>query len=381
MHIVTLTPFYPSENDDADGCFVSAPLNWLAKLGHRNSVLAVRPVFHRKPRGKGAAVPAAWLRYFSWPGGLGVPTAGAFLFARLVGQLRELNRTQRVDLIHAHGPLPCGHAAMLLTRELNIPYVVSVYGDGDLFTIQASGHVAKWCRRISQRVFAESRRVVCASEDVRERALEGMGRGCRTSVVYNGVDPELFSPAPELSNPSANVLSGGNLNAIEGYDLLIRATASLVKEFPALSLEIIGDGPERSHLQALAKKLNLATHVRFLGRQSRRQVADAMKRCTLFVLPSQSPRLGSMYLEAMSCGKVVIGCRGQGIAEIIRHGTNGFLVGPENEKELTLAMGMLLREPQRRPSLGVAARDTILDRFTVEQQAQNLGRIYREAVA
>jgi hypothetical protein len=87
-----------------------------------------------------------------------------------------------------------------------------------------------------------------------------------------------------------------------------------------------------------------------------------------------------MSLNAMSCGKAVIGCRGQGIADVIQHGTNGFLVGAENEKELTLAMGMLLREPQRLLNLGRAARDSILDRFTLEQQAQNLRRIYGESV-
>jgi hypothetical protein len=83
----------------------------------------------------------------------------------------------------------------------------------------------------------------------------------------------------------------------------------------------------------------------------------------------------------MSVGKPVIGCRGQGIAEVIRHGSNGFLVGPDNEKELTLAIAMLLRDEQRRSNLGSAARDTILDRFTLEQQAEILARIYRESVA
>ena len=83
----------------------------------------------------------------------------------------------------------------------------------------------------------------------------------------------------------------------------------------------------------------------------------------------------------MSCGKAVIGCRGQGIAEIIQHGTNGFLVGPGNEKELTFAMDMLLREPQRRRNLGSTARDTVLERLTVEQQAENLRRIYRESAS
>jgi glycosyltransferase involved in cell wall biosynthesis len=83
----------------------------------------------------------------------------------------------------------------------------------------------------------------------------------------------------------------------------------------------------------------------------------------------------------MSTGKPVVGCRGQGIAEIIQHGSNGFLVGPDNERELTLALGMLLRDEKLRCNLGIAARDTILDRLTLAGQAESLARIYRESVA
>jgi teichuronic acid biosynthesis glycosyltransferase TuaC len=326
-------------------------------------------------------MPQEWLRYFSLPGKQWRPAAGAFVYARIIGRVRELNRMQRIDVVHAHGPLPCGHAGMLVGAELNIPYVVSVYGPRDFFTAQASTRAEKWCGRIARLVFAQSRRVVCASERVREAVLETMGRSCRTSVVYDGVDSELFSPVPESSETGLKVLSAGNLLEMKGHDVLIRATAALVKEFPALRLEIIGDGPERSRLQTLVVRLGLDDVVRFLGRQSRIQIAESMKPCALFVLSSRSEQVERVYLEAMSSGKAVIGCRGQGIAEIIRHGTNGFLVGPENEEELTLAMGMLLREPQRRRSLGAAARDTVLDRFTVEQQAENLRRIYREVVA
>jgi len=91
--------------------------------------------------------------------------------------------------------------------------------------------------------------------------------------------------------------------------------------------------------------------------------------------------LGCVYLEAMAAGKVLIGCRGQGIAEIIHHGANGFLVGPDNEKELALALAMLLRDERLRANLGAAARDTVLDRLTLTHQAENLARIYRESVA
>ena len=378
---MTLTSSYPSASDDAEGFSVSVPLDWLVKSGVRNTILAARPMYRHKPQNGSSGLPAEWIRYFSLPGALGAPIAGAFLFARIIGQLGELHRTERVDLLHAHGPLPCGHAAMLLSRELNIPYVVTVYESGDLSAAQVSGRTRKWCHRITRRVFAQSRRVVCVSEHVREHVLEAMGRGFRTSVVYNGVDPELFSPASESSELTTTVMSAGDLRAMEGHDVLIRATADLVNEFPSLSLDIVGDGPERSRLERLAKKIGLAGQVRFVGRQSRKQIAEAMKSCTLFALPSLVDQSGCLHVQAMSCGKAVIGCRGQGIAEIIQHGTNGFLVGPGNEKELALAMCMLLQDPQRRRSLGTSARDSILDRFTVEQQADSLMRIYRESLA
>jgi glycosyltransferase involved in cell wall biosynthesis len=381
IHVLTLTPFYPSEQDDADGCFVAEPLEALAKVGVENTVFAVQPFYRKKLRASSKGVPAKWLRYFSLPGGFGLPTAGAFLFARIVGQVRELQRLRPIDLIHANVVLPCGHAAMLLNAELGLPYVVSVHGLDAFSTVQVKGRSGEWCRRVSQRAYHSSRRVICVSEHVREQVLEGAGRGCRISVVYNGVDPELFSPGNEAASSELLVLSVGNLIAIKGHELLIRAVASMVPEFPALNLQIIGDGPQRQRLSALAGQLQVSERIHFLGRQSRQQVATAMRRCIVFALPSRYEALGCVYLEAMSVGKPVIGCRGQGIAEIIQHGSNGFLVGPDNEKELTLALGMLLRDAGRRRNLGAAARATILERLTLAQQAESLARIYRECLA
>jgi glycosyltransferase involved in cell wall biosynthesis len=379
LHVLTLTPFYPTDRDDASGCFISEPLDWLAKTGIRNTVFAAQPMYRGRFHARGSAISAQWLRYLSLPGGFGLPTAGAFLFSRIVGQARELNRDQKISLIHAHAPLPCGHAAMLLSAELGVPYVVSVHGLDAFSTEQVSGRAGEWCRRISQRVYRSSRRVICISERVREQVLEGTGLTCRTSVVHNGVDPDMFSPGTEPSPEGAIVLCVGNLLPIKGHELLVRAVASLVPDFPALTLEIIGHGPEFSRLQALAQQFQISERIRFLGRQSRQQVAAAMRRCTVFALPSRYEGLGCVYLEAMSVGKAVIGCRGQGIAEIIQHGSNGFLVGPDNERELTLALGMLLRDEARRSQIGAAARDTILEKLTLEQQAERLARIYRES--
>ena len=393
LQVLTLTPFYPSDRDDAFGCFVAEPLYTLAKIGVLNTVFAVRPLYRGKLRARESGVPAEWLRYFSLPGGIGLPTAGAFVFARIVGRVRELQRLGEIDVIHAHGPLPCGHAAMLLARELGVPYVISVHGLDAFSTEQVSGRAGEWCRRISERVYRSSRRVICISERVREQVLEGTGAGSRTSVgtsvrtsvrtsvVYNGVDPDLFSPGSEPSTGEPVVLCVGNLLPIKGHEVLVRAVAALAPDFPTLTLEIIGHGPELPRIQALSRQLQISGRVRFLGRQSRQQVAAAMRRCTLFALPSRYEGLGCVYLEAMSVGKPVIGCRGQGIAEIIRHGSNGFLVGPDNERELTLAMAMLLRDEPLRRNLGAVARDTILERLTLAQQAESLARIYGESAA
>lgn len=329
-HVLTLTPFYPAETDDAGGCFVAEPIGALAQLGVTNTVLAVQPFYRRKHRVRKSVISTQWLRYLSLPSALGLPTAGAFLFARIVGRVRELQRSQPIDIIHAHAPLPCGHAAMLLSQELGVPYVVSVHGLDAFSTEQAGGRPGLWCRRISQRVYRSSKRVICISEAVRERVLQGTGGGYRTSVVYNGVDPKIFAPPAEPSSGGPKILSAGNLIATKGHELLIRATAGLVSEFQTLSLDVVGQGPERARLEALTGELHVRERVHFLGHLSRREVAAAMQGCTVFALPSRYEGLGCVYLEAMSSGKPVIGCRGQGIAEIIRHGSNGFLVGPDN---------------------------------------------------
>src|ERR1700722_9430109 len=82
IHLLTITPFYPGENDDASGCFVAEPLNALARAGVANTVFAVQPFYRAKPRAASASRDVQWLRYPSIPGRFGLSTAGAFFLAR-----------------------------------------------------------------------------------------------------------------------------------------------------------------------------------------------------------------------------------------------------------------------------------------------------------
>src|SRR5579863_600341 len=106
-----------------------------------------------------------------------------------------------------------------------------------------------------------------------------------------------------------------------------------------------------------------------------------MNRCAVFALPSSYEGLGCVYLEAMASGKAAIGCRGQGIEEIIEHGKNGLLISPGNEDELSDCLGMLLRNEELRGRMGMSARAAVLQRHTLGHQARQLTEVYRECVS
>ena len=377
LHVLTLTPFYPVQRDDAQGCFVAEPLSWLGRLGVSNTVRAAQPFYRGGATANDAVAPARWVRFFSLPGGWGLSSAGAFLFASLLPEIRRLHGSHPVHMIHAHSALPCGHAASLLSRELKIPFVVTVHGLDAFSTRQVEGYPGKWCARVSQSVYRSAGSVLCVSEKVRDQVIEGAAAPVNTTVLYNGVDPQMFSP-PDSDPDTPVILSVGNLIPVKGHELLLRAFAAIQNQFPGLSLEIIGDGPEQARLQQLANQQGMAGKVHFRGRQSRQQVVDAMRRAAVFALPSRYEGLGCVYLEAMSTGKPVIACLGQGIDEVIEQGVNGYLIKPDDLPQLIDTLTRLLQQPEVRRKIGDAARRTILQRYTLGEQASRLYRLYRE---
>lgn len=378
LHVLTLTPFYPNDKNDVAGCFVAEPLHAMQEMSVRFTVMAVQSFYTAKVSANDDW-PADWNRYAGLPGGTGLSSSGAFLFARLIGKVRELHGHDPIDLIHAHAALPCGHAASLLSGQLKIPFVVTVHGLDAYYTNQVKGRAGEWCRRVTRHVYRSASNIICISEHVREQVLNGTEGSCSTSIVYNGVDHDFFAPANEPRD--LKILSVGNLIPVKGHDLLIRALAIIQKEIPDLTCEIIGEGPERTRLQKLAAELKVEDKIKFLGRQSRTDVAQAFRESILFALPSRYEALGCVYLEAMAAAKPVIACRNQGIAEIIEHGKNGWLVSADDANELAEGIRVLIHDTDLRNRMRLAARRTILKSLTLQHQGKRLTDIYRECVA
>ena len=377
------------------GCFIAESTRQFEQFGAVSSIIAVAPLHHRR-REPAPAAPADWVRYAQIPGNVGLSSAGRWLYLRLAAQVPRLHRERPIDVIHAHSALPCGQAAALLSRHLDIPFVVTIHGLDVFNTCFLGGISARWRRMASVAVYRAARTVICISGRVQRLLRDGMQEDVRSAVVYNGTDTNFFSPVPGAAPPQPEILVVGNLLVSKGHELVLRAIARLGASFPQLRCRILGDGPDRARFEALAVDLGITPRVRFEGRKSRAEVANAMRACSVFVLPSRYEGLGCVYLEAMACGKPVIACSRQGIEEIIEHGKNGWLISdwtnsdttnsdgrnrPDVVDELAQGLTTLSASSELRSRLGTAARETILNRLTLSHQAERLAQIYSEAIA
>jgi glycosyltransferase involved in cell wall biosynthesis len=377
LHVLTLTPFYPSDGDEVSGCFVAEVLRELQDYGVVSTVIAVDSIYHPKKKSS-QNYPAEWIRYPQLPGNLGLSSAGRFLGASVLNKLRQIHRRTPVSVIHAHAALPCGHAAAFLSRRLGIPFVVTVHGLDVFNRCFQNGIAARWRRETSVRVYKNARKTICISEKVQRLLTDGVSTSVATEVVYNGTDPNRFEPNPAAER-ALSILIVGNLLAGKGHELLLKAFSRVKDSHPGLRCRMIGEGDDRNRFARVAADLGIGNQVDFLGRRSRSEVAKAMQNCTVFVLPSRYEGLGCVYLEAMACGKPAIACWGQGIDEIIRHGANGWLIPVDGLEELVQGLKVLLANAELRAQIGCAARQTILDGLTLSHQARKLMNIYEQA--
>ena len=381
LHVLTLTPFFPHASNPVYGTYISEPIGHYAGLNLRSTVIGVSPLHHQRRHPLPEAA-AEWLRYPTFPGNLGLTTAGLFLYRRALPFIRALHQRDKIDVIHAHAALPCGHAARLLAERLRIPFVVTIHGL-DVFNacFEPETRAAEHRAKLSSETYRRAASVICISRVIQSALKDGMQRSVSSRVVYNGTDPQIFVPEENPGPDRApSILMVGNLLRGKGHEVVLKAMARVAPQFPSLRCNMIGEGLDQARFADLARALGISERVSFLGRQDRFAVAEAMRECTIFALPSRFEGLGCAYLEAMACAKPVIACEGQGIGEIIQHGHNGWLIPVDGAPEMTDALRQLLGSPDLRTRLGANARQTILNGLTLSDQARRLGDLYRDVI-
>ena len=177
------------------------------------------------------------------------------------------------------------------------------------------------------------------------------------------------------------VLTVGRWRADERYkgmDTLITALPRLLPRWPELELVAVGDGDDRTWLEDLAEETGVARHVHFLEKLSYEELAACYGHCEIFALPSRGEGFGLVYLEAMACGKPVIGGAHGGAPEVIEDGKTGYLVPHGDAAQLATAMETLLGDSALREEMGRRGKQRVENEFRFSVFAKSLRKILRE---
>ena len=342
IRLLTFSTLYPNAAQPTHGVFVENRLRHLLGSGAVHStVLAPVPWFPSQADRFGAwaafaRVPRAETRHgitvhhprFPVIPRMGMTLAPALLYRAVLPALRRLRANGvAFDAIDAHYVYPDGVAAVWLGRALGRPVVITARGtDVNLIPRHAVP------RRLIQGAIAGAAALVAVSGALRDALVELGAPPGKVTVLRNGVDLTLFRPPPDRAAARAalglagpTLISVGHLIERKGHHLAIEALASL----QGWSLLIVGEGPERPRLEALAARPGIAGRVRLLGARPHADLPALYGAADVLVLASSREGWANVLLESMACGTPVVASDIWGNPEVVRAPEAGRIVPRE----------------------------------------------------
>jgi len=297
-------------------------------------------------------------------------------------RLREHFETERPDLVHAHFWMS-GLASLHATADTDIPVAQTFHALGSVKRREQGSADTSPPQRIAlERLLCrEADRVIatCSDEVAELRAL-GLPSG-RASIIPCGVDTELFRPAPRRDpGGPPRLLALGRLVTRKGIGNTIEALA----ELPGVELVIAG-GPRSDaldadpavvRLRALAARLGVVDRVRFLGGVARPEVPGLIRDSDIVVTVPWYEPFGIVPLEAMACGRPLVGSTVGGLLDTVVPGETGELVPPRRPDLLARAVRSLLEDPERRVAYAEASRRRAADLYDWRRVVEQTEHVY-----
>ncbi|WP_448547403.1 TIGR03088 family PEP-CTERM/XrtA system glycosyltransferase [Thalassotalea fusca] len=200
--------------------------------------------------------------------------------------------------------------------------------------------------------------------------------GSKVKLIHNGINTNKFNlpkvPATQLRLSIIARLSPikDHANLIDGFNVLKQDLG--IDALPQLN--IIGDGPLKTELEAKVSKYQLANNIKFLG--ARDDIAQLLSQTDVFVLSSIAEGIPMTILEAMSSSTPIIATAVGGIPEVVTDGVEGQLVEKQNSTALAEAIKLYIAQPERIQSQGVAARQRVVEEFSEESMVEQYSKCY-----
>jgi N-acetyl-alpha-D-glucosaminyl L-malate synthase BshA len=204
-------------------------------------------------------------------------------------------------------------------------------------------------------------------------------------VIHNFVDVSVFCPTRAYKDVSAFAKPGekilihmSNFRPVKRVLDVVRIFERVNREVPSVLL-MVGEGPERSSAQALARRLGIAPRVHFLGTQESIEEIAGMGHVLL--LPSELESFGLAALEAMACGVPVVGSDQGGLPEVVQHTETGFLLPVGDVEGMAARTIEILKDDVRRRALGEAGRRRAESLFSADRIVSRYERYYEKVLA
>jgi N-acetyl-alpha-D-glucosaminyl L-malate synthase BshA len=283
--------------------------------------------------------------------------------------MAEVAEFYQLDLLHVHYAIPhsvCAYLArqMLATRGIHMPIITTLHGtDITLVGLDRS------FLPITRFGIQQSNGVTAISEHLRERTHAAFKIDTPIEVIRNFVNCDVYVRNPELvarmrplfAQPhEALLVHLSNFRPVKRIADVVKVFAQVSAAMPA-RLMLIGDGPERSTAEYLARKLGVQNRIHFLGKQD--NVNELLPCADIMLMPSEMESFGLAALEAMACSVPAIATRVGGVPELIHHPHDGMLFEVGDIDGMAQATIDLLRDPDRLAEMALAARKTAQDHF------------------
>jgi glycosyltransferase involved in cell wall biosynthesis len=211
------------------------------------------------------------------------------------------------------------------------------------------------------------------------RALAG--DEARIEWLYHGVDLARFDGAGRERAAEPRLLAVGRLAPTKGFDDAVRTLAGLRRRGIDARLTLVGDGPERLALEALARELGVAEQVEFAGALTHEALLPLYRRAWALLAPckvlgGRRDGIPNVVVEAMAMGVPCAGTQAAGLEEIIAPGETGTLTAPGDGEAMAEALAPLLREPVRLDAMGRNARARVVRDFDAAVNFERLAALF-----
>lgn len=247
----------------------------------------------------------------------------------LASKLVEIVKFEKLDLLHVHYAIPHASVAymakkILLAEGKYVPFVTTLHGT-DITLVGNNNTFAP----VVTFSINKSDGVTAVSESLKKQTYDHFNIQNDIKVIYNFIDFARFRKSDKdhfkkaiAPNGERILVHTSNFRKVKRVEDVIYIFKEVYQEIPS-KLLLIGDGPERHHLEELCRKIGLCHEIRFLGKQD--AIEELLAIADLFLMPSEMESFGLAALEAMACEVPVISTDVGGLPEVNIHGKTGFL--------------------------------------------------------